>query len=67
MRYLSIHRTGKGGTKENTLTIYHILSLHSFFRVLLHVLLVNCQTPRLCLQVLGIRLQISPHCCIVSI
>lgn len=46
----------------SALTVNHILSLHRFFTELFNVLLIHCQAPGLCLQVLGVRLQVSPQC-----
>lgn len=50
-----------------SLTVNDILSLHHFFWVIFHKVLINCQTPRLRLQVLGVWLQIRSHRCIMSI
>lgn len=43
------------------LTVNYVLSLHHFFGKLFNVLLINGQAPRLCFQVLGVRLQLSPQ------
>lgn len=43
------------------LTVNHVLSLHRVFRELFNVLLINCQAPGFCFQVLGVGLQLSPQ------
>lgn len=43
------------------LTVNHVLSLHRLFRKLFKVLLINCQAPGLCFQVLGVGLQLNPQ------
>lgn len=43
------------------LTVNHVLSLHRVFRKLFNVLLINCQAPGFCFQVLGVGLQLSPQ------
>lgn len=75
MRYLSFYLSKRiswsplsmNFALQATLTINHILPLHHFFGVLLDVLLLHCQTPGLRLQVLGVGVQFSPHCRIMSI
>lgn len=45
----------------SALTINHILPLHRFPGELPQVLLIHGQAPGLCLQVLGVRLQVGPQ------
>ena len=51
----------------SSLTVDDVLSLHHLLGVLLDTLLVHRQTPGLGLQVLGVGLQLSPHCYVVDI